>query len=180
MSLQYSVNFIQELSKVQHVLKPIIYPLKSFQIKHNSQFFSIHLLAHKLLVKLPLHTEPAWVWYSRDKSSEPIALPGTKERSLVLLMVKNLSANARDVCSIPESGRSPRVGTHSKNTPVFLPGKFHRQRSLEGYSSWACKESATTEHTHTPTHTRRKGAMEVWILFGSLFQLINLCGCIRS
>ena len=23
--------------------------------------------------------------------------------------------------------------------PVFLPGEFHRQRSLEGYSPWGCK-----------------------------------------
>jgi len=33
-------------------------------------------------------------------------------------------------------------------TPVFLPGKFHRQRSLAGYRPWACKESKTSEHTH--------------------------------
>ena len=31
--------------------------------------------------------------------------------------------------------------------PVFLPGKFHGQRSLEGYSPWGCKESDMTEHT---------------------------------
>ena len=29
-------------------------------------------------------------------------------------------------------------------TPVFLPGEFHRQRSLEGYSPWGSKESDTT------------------------------------
>ena len=43
-------------------------------------------------------------------------------------------------------------------TPVFLPGEFHGQRSLEGYSPWGLKESDTTEqltlqHTHTHTHT---------------------------
>ena len=26
-------------------------------------------------------------------------------------------------------------------TPVFLPGEFHGQRSLTGYSPWDCKES---------------------------------------
>ena len=31
--------------------------------------------------------------------------------------------------------------------PVFLPGKFHGQRSLAGYSSWGQKESDTTEVT---------------------------------
>ena len=30
-------------------------------------------------------------------------------------------------------------------TPVFLPGKSHGQRSLEGYSLWGHKELATTE-----------------------------------
>ena len=40
--------------------------------------------------------------------------------------------------------------------PVFLPGKSHGQRSLSGYSPWACKDSDMTEpsmHTHTHTHT---------------------------
>ena len=30
-------------------------------------------------------------------------------------------------------------------TPVFLPGEFHGQSSLESYSPWALKESGTTE-----------------------------------
>ena len=30
-------------------------------------------------------------------------------------------------------------------TPVFLPGKSHGQRSLEGYSSWGHKKSHMTE-----------------------------------
>ena len=30
-------------------------------------------------------------------------------------------------------------------TPVFLPGKSHRERSLAGYSSWGRKELDTTE-----------------------------------
>ena len=30
-------------------------------------------------------------------------------------------------------------------TPVFLPGEFHRQRSLVGYSPWGRKELDTTE-----------------------------------
>jgi len=30
-------------------------------------------------------------------------------------------------------------------TPVFLPGEFHGQRSLAGYSPWDCKESDMTE-----------------------------------
>ena len=30
-------------------------------------------------------------------------------------------------------------------TPVLLPGQFHGQMSLVGYSPWGCKESGTTE-----------------------------------
>ena len=47
--------------------------------------------------------------------------------------------------------------------PVFLPGKFHGQRSLVGYSLRDHKELAMTEgahmhlHTHTHTHTHLPG-----------------------
>ena len=33
--------------------------------------------------------------------------------------------------------------------PVFLPGKSHGQRSLEGYSPWGHKESDMTEQLST-------------------------------
>ena len=33
-------------------------------------------------------------------------------------------------------------------TPVFLPGKFHGQRSLVGYSPWDYEESDATDHAH--------------------------------
>ena len=47
-----------------------------------------------------------------------------------------------DAGSISGLGRSPReVAT----TPVFLPGEFHEQRSLVGYSSLGNKELDTTE-----------------------------------
>ena len=34
-------------------------------------------------------------------------------------------------------------------TPLFLPGKFHGQRSLVDHSPWGRKESDVIEHTHT-------------------------------
>ena len=34
-------------------------------------------------------------------------------------------------------------------TPVFLPKKFHGQRTLVGYSPWGCKESDTAQHACT-------------------------------
>ena len=36
--------------------------------------------------------------------------------------------------------------------PVFLPGKFHEQRNLGGYSPWGCKELDMTERLNTAEH----------------------------
>ena len=51
------------------------------------------------------------------------------------------------------------LGKETETTPVFLPGKFHGQRSLVGYSPWGCKESDVTVrltetdiYVHTHTH----------------------------
>ena len=40
-------------------------------------------------------------------------------------------------------------------TPVFLPGEFHGQRSLAGYSSWGCKDSDMTERLTLPLSPTR-------------------------
>ena len=67
-----------------------------------------------------------------------INLPWTSQMAL---MIKNLPANtgdARDVGLIPEWGKFPEVGNYNP-APVFLPGKFHGQRSLAGYTPWGHK-----------------------------------------
>ena len=61
--------------------------------------------------------------------------------------VKASACNAGDLGSIPESGRSPGEG-NGNPTPVSLPGKFHGQRSLVGYSPQGRKESNMTEQLH--------------------------------
>ena len=38
--------------------------------------------------------------------------------------------------------------TDRQPIPLFLPGEFHGQRSLVGYSPWDRKESDTTERLH--------------------------------
>ena len=68
-------------------------------------------------------------------------------------MVKNPLANAGDrggAGSISGLGRSP--GNKMQLTPVFLPGKFHGQRSLAGYSPWGFKELDMTEQVSAFTH----------------------------
>ena len=67
-------------------------------------------------------------------------------------VLKNLPASigdARDVGSNPELGRSPGTGNGNPiATPEFLPGKFHGQRSLVGYTQ-GLKKLDTTKHTRT-------------------------------
>ena len=68
-------------------------------------------------------------------------------------MVKNPPANVgdmRDTGSIPGWGRS--LEKEMATTPVFLPGKFHGQRSLAGCSPRDCEELDMTEHPHIPVH----------------------------
>ena len=75
----------------------------------------------------------------------------------------NPPANAgdtRDMGLIPGSGWSPEkeMTTHSCGFQAFLPGKFHGQGSLVGYSLWGRKDSGMTSkwtHTHTHTHTHK-------------------------
>ena len=57
---------------------------------------------------------------------------------------KESVCNAGDPGSIPSLGRSAGEG-HGNLIPVFLPGKFHEQRSLTGHSPWGCKELDKTE-----------------------------------
>ena len=60
-------------------------------------------------------------------------------------MVKNVPANTgatEDAGSALELGRFP-WRRKWQPTPVFLPGKFHGQRSLACYSPWGRKESDT-------------------------------------
>ena len=63
-------------------------------------------------------------------------------------MVKNLLANAGDATdsgSVPRLGRSPGEGNGNPLQYSCLENSMDRG----AYSSWDCKESDMTEHTHT-------------------------------
>ena len=71
--------------------------------------------------------------------------------------------------------------------PVFLPGGFHGQRGLAGYSAWNRKEWGTTKwlththartrtHTHTHAHTHTAG---MWDLSSPISDW-TWAPCIRS
>ena len=66
-------------------------------------------------------------------------------------MVKNQPSSAGDPRDL--LGFDPWVGKTLwsrkwQPTPVFLPGKFHGQRSLVDCSPWGRKESDTIERLH--------------------------------
>ena len=72
---------------------------------------------------------------------------------------KNLSASARDT---EDMGLIPWRKAWQP-TSIFLPGKFHGQRSLKAYGTWGHQEWDTTEHwAHTHTHTHMHTASLQW------------------
>ena len=58
-------------------------------------------------------------------------------------MVKNLPAVQKTW--VQYLGQEDSLEKGMVTTPVFLPGEFHGQRSLESYSPEGCKESDMTE-----------------------------------
>ena len=77
--------------------------------------------------------------------------PGLCWASQVVLVVKNLPANAgdeRDVGLISGLGRFP-WRRKWQPTPVFLPGEFRGQRSLVGCSPWGYTELDMTDPAHS-------------------------------
>ena len=75
-------------------------------------------------------------------------------------------------------------------TPVFLPGKFHGQGSLEGYSPWDLKELDTTEYAcndclpfsvhqryrQTSFHSTPLSALHRCYFFFFFFYKLKVCG----
>ena len=71
-------------------------------------------------------------------------------------MVKNTTANAGDIRYRFNTWVGNILWIRSwQPTLAFLPGKFHGQRILVGYSPLGRKESDMTEATYTHTHTHK-------------------------
>ena len=69
------------------------------------------------------------------------------EFSLVAQMAKSLPV-MQETC-VQSLGQEDPLRREWQPTPVFLPGKFHGQRSLVGCSPRGCKESDVAEYVHT-------------------------------
>ena len=62
---------------------------------------------------------------------------------LVAQMVKNLSAMQET--QVESLGQEDPQEKGMQPNLVFLPGEFHGQKRLVGYSLWSCKDSDMTE-----------------------------------
>ena len=70
-----------------------------------------------------------WVPAPRGSSGKKILLPMQEMQEM----------------RVPSLGGEDSLEEEIAPTLVFLPGKFHRQRRLAGYSSWGLEEPDTTE-----------------------------------
>ena len=63
-------------------------------------------------------------------------------------------------------------------TPVFLPGEFHGQRSLVGYSSWSCKALDMTEWlTYTHINIKINKILYIYLYtFSPIFVYLLIIG----
>ena len=81
------------------------------------------------------------------------------------LEVKNPPANAKD---IRNTGSIPGLVRKWQPTPVFLPGQFHGQRSLAGYSPWVAKsqtwQKCLNMHAHKTTLKQSKYSRNVAVV----------------
>ena len=75
---------------------------------------------------------------------------------------KESAYSVGDPGSVPGLGRSRDWRRAWQPTPVFLPGEFHGQWSLVGYSPWGLRESDMTERlTHTQSNNDQDSVLLV-------------------
>ena len=105
----------------------------------------------RLDVAFPHHC--LW-WMITNRKEESLGLNCILRASLVAQMVR-ICLQCKRSGFDPWDGKIP-WRRERWPTPVFLPGEFYGQRSLEGYSLWGHKQLDTTErltHTHVYIYT---------------------------
>ena len=91
---------------------------------------------------LVLASNRTFPWYEiKKKKNKKPALSNIA--SPVAQLVKN--PPAKQETPVPLLGWEDPSSRKWQPTPIFLPGAFHGQRSLVGYSPWGRKESDVTE-----------------------------------
>ena len=80
--------------------------------------------------------------------------------------VKNLPAMQETW--LPSPGREDPLEKGMATPPVFLPGEFHGQRSLAGYSPWGHNSRTRLTKPPPPEYQVLSGKMDLKFLTGKL------------
>ena len=121
--------------------------IKTVFLKRKNILLKLHSILTKICLATCVYVSPnpkSWQQSYNCLSAIGIQWHSGKEPACLCRRCKRCRFN-------PWVGKIP-CGRKGQLTPVFLPGEFHGQRSLEGYSPWSCKESDTTEWLSTHTH----------------------------
>ena len=142
------------------------------------------------LILSSIQFPPFLLWEAAPIHSLWLCLSLELRFPLVAQWVKNLPADAGDTRDVRYEF-DPWVGRRKwQPIPVFLPGKFYGQRSLEGYSPWGFKDSDMTEwacacarthtrtHTHTHTHSHRCSNPGILMPLSMCFSLADFEICL--
>ena len=98
----------------------------------------------KLCIRTHVRKMPITVFFMVAKKSRNFSRPTAEWlRTLVAQMVKN--PPAMQETWVQSLGWEDPLKKEWLPTPVLLPGEFHGQRNLVGYSPWGHKELETTE-----------------------------------
>ena len=132
-------------------------------------YISVYILTHLYVLYIYLHIYNIWGlprWLRRrkwqpthtDRGASWAAVCGVTQSWTRLKWLSGSSSsrwlNGKESPYQCERFRSYRfdpcpLKRKWQHTPVFLPGKSHGQRSLEGYSPWGLKESDTAKQLRT-------------------------------
>ena len=94
--------------------------------------------------QLQVCTKSMYEWNSKEPYSNFMGFPGSsvvEKKKIHLPMQETLEMETWISSLGQEDPLEKEMATYSS----ILPGKFHGQRSLEGYSPWGHKESDRTE-----------------------------------
>ena len=85
-----------------------------------------------------------WISITSPSLSQITLMWTNNQEAKYILGFPRGSDGKESACTAGDPGSIP-WGRKWQPTPVFLPGEFHGQRSLAGYSPWGRKEQDTTE-----------------------------------
>ena len=148
------------LCSADTVLEDVINPNKCIYMHWITRLLIFCLISDRLIHNVPLTTaanQRETLQLARKPAEHKLNFISCFESVSICRAFPGGSDSKESTCLYKRQGFNPRVGKilwrmEWQLTPVFLPGKSHRQRSLMGYSLWGRKDSDTTEHACTHIH----------------------------